>query len=416
MHRSHDRGAGRRPFAPSPRSSRVSLGRRALPLVPLVLGFFIGEAAWAQGPNLRFHVSTTADTTVGTQPTLDDVTLIAAGAGLPPQAHFAPGHWQAVTGLVPGDLDGFGRRPGVTPGSAASYAFSIQSNEGGFLDGDVLGLAPLGGWEIIVSEDQILGGLGVPTANIDVDAVDFDGSGRLLFSLQANLPGTVLGDVEDGAVLRMESDGTVTQVFSEPEVQTLFTMATGLTASIVDVQAIEFWGGELLVVTQGPSSHDGGVLSCASVPYVFTDEAAMGLGGAELDALSEARAGDDIPCFVMSADSAAAGDTLQVDVSGRANTLYLVLMSGGVGTYDFSRHPGFGAWYFDLMDPWLLSIIGSPGTPKVVLDSQGKFSASWVVPTAMVYGAGFAGEDGWSFQIMDVATRELSAPFRVTRQ
>ena len=263
---------------------------------------------------------------------------------------------------------------------------------------------------------QLLNGLGLPTANIDVDAVDFDGTGRLLFSLQANLAGTVLGDLDDGAILRLEADATVTQVFSESEVQTMFTTATGSTASIGDVQAIDFWGGELLVVTQGPSSHDGGVLSCAPVPYVFADEAAMGLGGAELDALSEARAGDDIPCFVMSADSAAAGDTLQVDVSGRANTLYLVLMSGGVGTYDFSRHPGFGGWYFDLLDPWLLSVIQGPGTPKVVLDSQGKFSASWVVPNAMVYGAGFAGELGWSFQIMDVATRELSAPFRVTRQ
>ena len=395
-----------RAVSPTRRSaSRASRG--------LLAAFGLAGAALAQaGPAV--HVSTSQDVSLGSQSFEDSDLLYVENAVA--GAHFLGGHWKASGGLVPTDVDGFARRPGTAPGRAASMAFSMLSDGGGFLDGDVLGIAAQGGLEVIVAEADILSGLGLASGAIDVDALDFDSQGRLVFSLQSDLSGTALGDLQDGDVLRLESSGAVSLVFSEADVQTLFTLASGSTSAIGDVQAIEVAANdEVWVAIQSPSSYDGAVLSCAAVPSIVLDETAMGLGGAEIDALSIAQPGDQIACFTFDSDSAAPGATLSVSAHGEPNALYLVLMAGNVGAFDFSKHPGFGTWYFDVNDPWLRSVITGAGTPYVRFDSSGAFTTSWTVPSAALYGIGFTGEEGWSFQMMNLSSFELSAPFRVVK-
>src|SRR5262249_25937671 len=152
----------------------------------------------------------------------------------------------------------------------------------------------------------------------------YDDQGRMLFSLQNDLVGSVLGTVEDGDVLRY-ANGVVTRVLSEADVQAKFTQATGLTSAILDVLSLEFVNGEVWVTTQSPSAFDGAVLSCGATPAIVIDEAAMGLGGAEIDALALARPGDETSGFVLDATDLPAGGTLHADFVGRPNSLQLVL-------------------------------------------------------------------------------------------
>ena len=367
---------------------------------------------------MSFHVSTTTSIQLGPD-LIDDSSIIATGpvgtATGSPIPFFVQGHWQAVAGFVPTDIDGLGRRPGTTPGSAGSLAFSLLSNEGGFLDGDVLGFAPGGGLEVVISESDLLAALGVPNGNLDVDALDFDAQGCLYFSLQSDLPGTALGLIEDGDVLCYQPGFAKVSIhLTEPEIQAMFAIATGSTASIGDIQAIESVGGVIWVVPQAPSSHDGAILSCSFNPTIVVEESEMGLAGAELNALTDATPADEIVTFTMTPLSAAPGDSLDIELRGKPNSVYVALMAGASGWLDFSVRPGFGAWYLDPLDPWLNAILSSSGAAYVLTDSQGNFTGAFDLPTSPVFGTGFGGEDGWSFQVMELPSFETSAPFRVT--
>jgi len=50
-----------------------------------------------------------------------------------------------------------------------------------------------------------------------------------------------------------------------------------------------------------------------------------------------------------------------------------------------------------------------------VLDGVGQFTIDWALPPGTEYGLGLGGEQGWSFQVLDVTRATLSAPFRVRR-
>jgi len=411
MHDSRDAAAtpAVSPFPVLPRPRRAPCARA---VVVAAGALALAVPAAGQGLPPRVHVSTTSVVQPVGSPTIDDASIVTAPGPGVPRPCFFEGHWQATIGFVPGDVDGFARRPGATPGSAASIAFSLLSNEGGFLDGDVLGLAPGGGVEVIVPESRIVAALGVPGANIDLDAIDFDSTDGLLFSLQSDLVGTTVGTVLDGDVLLLHQDDRVTVELTEADVQACFTVATGSNAAIGDVQAIECYSGEIWVAVQAPSSYDGAVLSCGGVPRILLDEAAMGLGGAELDALSEVRPGDDVPVLTFSPQAASAGSVLRVEGYGRPSSI-LVGVMGGASGYQRSARPGFGAWYIDPNDPWLAAVLASPPV-YAVLDAQGRFGASWALPPVAVSGLGFGGELGWTFQALDLPNRELTAPVRVT--
>jgi len=345
---------------------------------------------------------------------IDDAALTFVGDGAPIRPHFAAGNWLAAAHFEPADIDGFTRRPGFPPGSATSMVFSLLSNEGGFLDGDVITLQPGGGAVVLVAESELTAALGRPDANIDLDAISFDDQARLYFSLQSGLTATTAGDLDDGDVLRLDGPNQVSRIVTESIVQAQFSQATGLTDSIGDVQGLEWVGGELWVATQGPSSHDGAVFRAVGTPGVLLDEDQAGLGGAELDAIAFARPADEIPSFTLSGTAALPGEALEVEAHGDPGALLLVLPAGRAGYIDFSGFPGFGGFYLDPLDPWLGQALSNLPSYLVVLDGSGRFSGTWTLPPGSMAGAGPGGE-GWSVQVVDLSRREPSAPWRVMR-
>jgi hypothetical protein len=255
--------------------------------------------------------------------------------------------------------------------------------------------------------------LGLTDVEIDVDAIDFDDLGLLLFSLQSDVDGTFLGPVSDGDVLRYEADGSITRVITEAEVQACFTAATGSSSAIGDVQAVEYVGGELWVATQGPSSYDGAVLSCAFTPYVVGDEAAIGLGGAELDSLSIVGTGDELATLTIDKLQAAPGERIHAEFRGAPGAALIVLTAGDAGYIDLTWLPGWGMLTMDPSDMWLQATLQAPLLNLVVLDASGAHAVDYALPSIDVWGTGLGGESGWSFQMVDLRTLEVSAPIRV---
>lgn len=358
----------------------------------------------AQTP--RCLVSTTGDVNaLGTT----DGDVLAIGGGAAPRRIFGPEHFRALYGEIPGDVDALAVRPGGVPGTAHGFAFSLLSNEGGFLDGDVLGLAPGGQLEILVAEDELALALGVTGTTLDVDAAAFDAAGRLVFSLQADVSTTALGAVEDGDILRREADGSVTRLFTESAVATDVEAATGAAASIIDVQGVHIDNDEVWVCVQSPSDYDGAVIALGVNARVVMTEIEAGLGGAELNALSIADGAEGL-MLEMAADTAAVGASLTGTFRGLPNDALLVLWSGSAGTVDFAAAPGFGRWLLDPMDPWLIQSLSI--LPTVVLDTTGEATVVYT-PPANVAAPGFDAELGWSFQALSLSTLWLAAPVRV---
>ncbi|MCZ6596301.1 MAG: hypothetical protein O7B99_01535 [Planctomycetota bacterium] len=366
------------------------------------------------GGSPRFFVSTTSDVAAAPQhPAIDDADLTAVGGATAPLIQMAAGHWLAAAGFAPSDIDGLGRRFGEAPGSHRSFAFSLLSNEAGFLDGDILGLQDGGGVEVLVAEATLVAAMGAAGANVDVDAVAFDASGRLHFSLQADLDGTLFGLVEDGDVLRLEPDGSAVVVLTEADVAQKLFEATGSLAAIGDVLGIDVTaGGEIRVVVQSPSAYDGAVLFCGATGALVLDEDGVGLGGAELDALMEVEPADELPVVRIDPPSAAPGSSILVEFQGEPSAVLLGFPAGTAAYVPSDRVFGFGAFYLDPLDPWLGSALAFTSSWTVGLDATGKAALTYVLPLG-VEGIGMGGETGWTFQVIDAATLELSAPFRV---
>jgi hypothetical protein len=231
--------------------------------------------------------------------------------------------------------------------------------------------------------------------------------------MQNDLDGTVIGLLQDGDVLRIDAAGVLHIVMTEPEIGAKFAIATGTGSSIGDVQGIDWQGGELWVVTQSPSDFDGAVIAVGATPYVVMDEAAAALGGAEIDALSFLRPGEELARIYLETTTAAPGDVVRFDFLGEPNGIYLVLQCGGTGYHRFPMLNGFESLYFDPADPWLAAELGSLADNIAIMSPAGSLIFDSAHPPAAVFGRGFGGERGWSFQMIDLATREVSAPARL---
>jgi hypothetical protein len=385
----------------------------ALRLLPALLAATaLAPAALAQTPT--FLVSTSGDPGGGFAgaPTLEDASLVRLRAGEAPRAWFVEGNWLAAAGLVPGDIDGLALRPGATAFSAASVVFSTLSNEGQFLDGDVLGLASGGGLEMLVAEETLVASLGLSGTTLDLDGLAFDGEGRLLYSLQSNHSSPLLGEIADGDVLRLEPSGSSTRLVTEEQVTADFQAVTGLATAVADVQGIDWVNGELWVAVQSPTSHDGGVLALGANARMVAEESALGLGGEELDGLVviDADGTSDAPLalWIDSALSTAPG----VAAGGTPHGLGLVLIAGQGGFEGAGYLGGFGAWYLDALDP-LLAVQLAGGGGQFLFDGTGRFEAA----TQFAPGSGGSvagGGTGWTLQVLDLSQLRLSPPFRVT--
>ncbi|MEM7310527.1 MAG: hypothetical protein AAF682_27880 [Planctomycetota bacterium] len=385
-------------------------------LLPLTLLFLAPLCAAVPLPEdaPRLLVSTSSGVPAGAGlPAVDDVDVLLVQDGAPPRHVRRQGHWLAAAGLPdPGDVDALARRPGELPGTYRALAFSLLSNVAGLLDGDVLGLADGGGVEILVPEEAIAQALGVAGASIDVDAVAWDAGGRLCLSLQSDLDGTLLGTVRNGDVLRLLPGGGVERVLTEAEVDAKASLAAGAPQTVGDVHGIEWVEGELWVAIQSPSDLDGGVLACGAAPTFVLTEAGAGLGGEELDALTLAGDADVLPTVALDPQEAPSGGTVHVEFRGEPGGVLLVMYAGDAGFFPFGGASGFGAWYMDVADPWLNSILLQPAMPLVPLDGQGAYGIDYDLP-AGTEGIGLAGELGWSFQVIDLGSLVVSEPFRV---
>ena len=342
-------------------------------------------------------------------PAFEDGDVFFVREGAPPRAFVQRDHWRGLGDLEPGDVDAVGFDPTAGP-PARSLRFSMLSNEGGFLDGDVLGLAPGGGVQVVVAEAELEVALGVQDAGLDVDALDVDEEGRLVFSLQNDLSATTLGPISNGDVLRLDAPGQVVRLATEADVEAALAQATGQSATVGDVHGVAILGGTLHVAVQSPSAFDGGVIRLGASPAVVADEVLLGLGGLELDALAAAPAGHRaLGAWFEPSGVAGSG---RVVIEGQPNELVAIVPAGGVGWLDASYFPGFGAWYVDPSDPALLAQLASGALAVATLDAFGRTEFQIGLP-GVGAASGFDGTPGWTFQFLSLSSAELSAPLRI---
>lgn len=361
-----------------------------------------------------FWVSTTSDLgpQAPDQPEWTDSALIAAAPGAPPAPVCLDGHWRALGPLLPTDIDALATAPdaGAIPGALGSLHFSLLSNQGAFRDGDVLRLAAGGGFEVVFSEEQLAEELGTPGAAIDLDGISYDLQGRLVFSLQNDLDGTVLGEVSDGDVLYRDGLGGIQRRLSEAEVTAAYSAATGSGSAIGDVLGLHVDGQGLWVSVQSPSSADGGALR-ADGPLGWIPEEQLGLGGAELDALNAAPANQTpaslTPVAWVQADPSGA---MRGRIEGGSPGGVLAVLAAGQPGYQ--SVPGLGAFFVDALDPHLSTVLAGPGPSLVLADGAGSVDVLFDLPSVGA-GPGWDGVIGWSFQVIDLQSAALSAPFRI---
>lgn len=389
-------------------------------LVGLQLCALWTGSALASEPG-RWMVSTTG--TVPSSPETDhlmdpdDASLFQVTAGVSSHAYATRGNWFAMAGFVPGDIDGVAfRSTGSLAGHRTGLLFSLLSNEAGFDDGDVLGLALGGAVERVIAEADIAMAMGVPDAALDLDGFDLDAEGRLVFSLQADVAGTMLGDVSRGDVLRMEGPGAISRLFTLDEVQFALDMAAanaGLSSGALgDVHGVAVDGEDVYVVVQSPSALDGAVVRLGLVPAIVADEAAMGLGGAELDALAIVPDAFDVGAIALDQHTTIPGTMVHGEGHGFAPGAPVALMMVGHpgGGYDTGL-PGFGDLLVDPNDGFWTAAFPM-GYPIEMADNMGSFQVNFGLPAGS-QGAAWAGTSGWSFQALDLSTLALTAPFRV---
>lgn len=364
--------------------------------------------ASAQTPD-RWLVSTTSDVVAVGVVDGDDASLLRVGTLMAPEDDLCLAAYLALSGFRPSDIDAVGLRPGPVPSQRGSLAFSLLSNEGGYLDGDVLAFGPAGSLEVLVSEAAIGEALGLPDAGFDLDGLDYDETGRLCFSLQGALAGTIVGDVENGDVLRLEDDGSVTRLFTEADVQAALTAATGLSDAVGDVHAVALSGGETWVAVQSPSAVDGTLLRLGAQPVLAMDELVAGLGGAELDAAVALPASYRRGSLAVDVDQTVPGAMLTGFGAGFEPLAPVAVLVAGTQAASLDLGlGGFGDLLLDLGDPWF----AMGGFPVLQADATGRFQVAFQLPPGH-FGGLWQGTWGWTFQALDLARVELSAPIRV---
>ena len=244
---------------------------------------------------------------------------------------------------------------------------------------------------------------------VSAHAFDWDADGQLRFSLQADLAGTSVGDVSNGDVLRLEADGSVSLIFSEEVVQVAMEAASGQSGAIGDVHGLTVVGDDTWVVVQGPSAVDGVPLRLGDVPVLATDEASLGLGGAELDGVVALDPSFRRGSLAVDADLTVPGSSIVGSGAGFEPLSAVVVVATGSQAPGFPLAlGGFGELWLDHMDP----VLATPVWPVVATDASGRFSQSLQLPPGQ-FGGTWQGSWGWSFQALDLTHLELSPPVRI---
>lgn len=314
----------------------------------------------------------------------------------------------------PNDVDALEIVP-VPPGTPmiAGVYFSLVSDQGGILDGDVVRFdpgGPNGGLEVVWPESQIQAAIQANDGNIDVDAVSIAPDGSLWFSLaedEASGPSAVV--IADDDVLRLAPGAATAEiVFTGAQLEAMVQNALGATVAIGDVKGIDVDATQLLFTVQSPSSDDATVFSTLGGGTVHLAEAGMGFfNAAEADALAIYE-GESFPGVTGTSPNPKAGEAMTIGVFGTTpGQPFVLLLSGGMMlTGSNITLGGYGVVALDPQDVMFLVGLANAPALAAVADAAGNGAIVGTLPsTTSVYDLGI--------QALDVATGNVSAPMRL---
>lgn len=332
--------------------------------------------------------------------------------------------WGAVLGDLDGDLylerptdiDALAYRPrrlGKRSADISDLLFSFLSNEGPYLDGDILQLVEGQGIEVIITEAELVGALQLTSGAFDIDALAIDPQGGYLLSASSDHQTGALGWLEDGAVWRFDPVGSsVSLLYSEAQVQTMVDSALGGTGPFGDLLSLAHTPdtGELVFTVQSPSSADATLIGVDHGGHELDGWRENDFGfasAAEIDAFTFAPASAP-PHVAVDLRIAPAGQQVRFTVrhmTPGATSFGLVALNPA-----FVEAPGLGAGYVFATpdDPAVQWILDHAGPREAVADVHGQAYLEWTTPTrASLLGSTFYAQ-GW-----DGATGYYSQPVSV---
>ena len=355
----------------------------------------ISQGAAAQGASYDVLLSLSGDDVLAGGPVRDQ-DLVQQPAGAP--AHLA---WPSETFSWLAGEDGAGKWPVLTDIDAVAdlggtmadegLYFSLGSDEAGFKDGDVIRCGP-GGLKLWRSEVDFLSATGCTDGNVDLDALQIDADGTLVFSFADNeassfLSGDGSGSIKDGDVLIWLPPAANAQIlYTETQISALVKHALGSSTAIAttDTTAVarDPATGALLFAVQSPTADDATVFSVADDGTVVAGHAEKDLGftvGPEIDALTVALA--QFPVASVSSGKPQAGAPMSVSLSGgKPGIPHLVLASLAMEGLGMPELSGWGAFVLH-GDAVLVATWAS--APIIVPDATGAGALSMLLPVGL---------------------------------
>lgn len=354
-----------------------------------------GAPAQAQAQQYDVLISLSADDVLASGPVRDQ-DLVLHSPGAPAQLA-----WPSETfSWLAGD-DGAGKWPvftdidavadlGGTTADAGLY-LSLGSDEAGFKDGDVIRCGP-GGLKVWLNEVDFMSATGCTDGNVDLDALQIDGDGLLVFSFADNeassfLSGDGSGSIKDGDILTWAPPAANAQIlYTETQVSALVKQALGSATAITttDTTAVarDPVTGSLLFAVQSPTADDATVFSEAGGGSVITGHAELDLGftvGPEIDALTVAVS--HFPVASVSSGKPQAGAPMSVSLGGGKPFIpHLVLASL---TLDGMGKPALAGWGAFVLHGDAVLMATWAGAPLIVPDATGAGSLSTVLPAGL---------------------------------
>lgn len=371
--------------------------------------------------------STSKDTRLLLDPSCKDEALIlqqegSAGAGV---------YWSAQSwSFQLRDADGDGwldTLPGVdaltcdthaagTAFSPQNVLFSMDGNYQQFEDGDLLRMDVNGGLEQVIPEQEFLDALQHQSGSFDLDAVCRQDQ-LLWFSVKDAVQSASLGTIEDGDILQYDfTNGLVSRIYSEADVQAMVDQATASSNAIGDVKALAIYpgSGELAFTIQSPSADDATVFGSGQggrlIPGWSEPDWAF-QEATELDALTFLPLQVDLPP-ILATDLPYADQNSSVKIKvrhGSPQGMVKGLFAYRRGFDNQLSYGGVGAIYLDQMDHAYQRQMSQGSLHRTALDASGAGDFDWDTGTLPPQ---FSHMD-ILIQALDVTSMRLSNPIVV---
>jgi hypothetical protein len=286
-----------------------------------------------------------------------------------------------------GDVDAIATRPGG-PTAAASLLISLASDEAGFKDGDVLAIGPAG-FEVFIPEADFVAATGATDGNVDLDALQYDGDGMILFSFADNETSSVLsgdtpGLIKDGDIIQwVPAGGPPTMLYNETQVNGLVSHALSVSTTAGDTMSLarDHATGEILFSVQSPTANDATVFSTINGGTVVAGQAESNFGftgSPELDALDVPLW--TFPALTVDAPTPPPGASIKFSIAGaQPDKPYVLLASLSMPSTPSLALPGWGAAVL-ANDAVLAATLYSTPSLLMVPDALGNASLTASVP------------------------------------